>query len=563
LNAVANLIKETCKLGRYSQRNFEPAIKEIASVEKTIQTLIDIAVDLQNLLSSLIILQIELVLPLEGEKSELPTKGEGVSQEIDYTIKIGPVNIYSMAGALGDTFAKFEAQTAGIAGIYAPYAFSEASQAVTPELIEMMAKGSEDAANIGRNALLGIDIEAPEKIVSSYDKALSLRTETLYEGLKKSALIINELKSLRDRMANISVEREILPAGADMPARIPDTLVLAEQKQRNGVIARSEIFREIEEFSGYINHFSVAMDKASTALQTKILEAHEVTDISALNKMSVKDSQPAGLTKGEQHPVTYPGQRMIEIPVFMPREKVSMPTEETAINAARLSDAIAKEYSEKDTISFSRESLSAPIPPYAAALPSLSAPSTYVSNAFETISDYITVASEIDHQMIELTEESRQAASKTIAPLNLLTKGDEASAALNLDRIAFGGYGGVASEGQARNIALSMAAAETLQRAGSSAIKEITAAVPPSGAGIRGLPTEAMPRAIENILQIFSAPTKETASAAQTGGRASFQNTFNIVVNVKGGGEESELRDLGRKIGLILSEEIKRYGGIR
>jgi hypothetical protein len=39
-------------------------------------------------------------------------------------------------------------------------------------------------------------------------------------------------------------------------------------------------------------------------------------------------------------------------------------------------------------------------------------------------------------------------------------------------------------------------------------------------------------------------------------------NTFNIEIAMRGQGDEGELRELGQKIGTILSEELKRYGGL-
>lgn len=41
-----------------------------------------------------------------------------------------------------------------------------------------------------------------------------------------------------------------------------------------------------------------------------------------------------------------------------------------------------------------------------------------------------------------------------------------------------------------------------------------------------------------------------------------FHNTFNVTVNVKGGSEEKEMKELGRKISQILSDELRRYGGM-
>jgi len=57
---------------------------------------------------------------------------------------------------------------------------------------------------------------------------------------------------------------------------------------------------------------------------------------------------------------------------------------------------------------------------------------------------------------------------------------------------------------------------------------------------------------------------KENTGVSQmSNGSVNFHNNFNITINVKGTGEETEIRDLGRKIGQILSDEIKRYGGKR
>jgi len=72
-----------------------------------------------------------------------------------------------------------------------------------------------------------------------------------------------------------------------------------------------------------------------------------------------------------------------------------------------------------------------------------------------------------------------------------------------------------------------------------------------------------MPPTIENILQIMPGSQREPIEGHTETRSVNFQNTFNIVVNVKNGGNETELRDLGKKIGQVLSDEIRRYGGIR
>jgi len=585
LNAIANFIEEAGKLDRCSLSIFEPAIKEIGSIETTIQALLDVALDFQNQLSRLIILQVELTLPPEEEKPETITKSEsGNLEEItDYTISIGSVNIYSIAGALGDTFANFESQTAGIAGIYSPFAFLEMPMVKTG-LIEKIGQYSDKGVHIYRDAEYDIGIEAPEK---KYDKTVSSGTETLYTSLKKSALIMNELETIHNNITNILVERESLSGESEsqgyiefahyvkdfsvsmetisaslhtkileahiatdilalknIPTNVPVLSGLTNSEQNPDIYSQNSTER-----SDIIQDFSEKMETITTALHARILEAQEVTDISALNKLSVKASSPAGSSKGE-HSVIYPDQRIIEIPDFKPHEKLSMPYEASAISAARLSNAISMEYGGKDTIPLSRESQSAP---------SLYSLSTSISNAFETISDYITIAYEVDNRMSKLTEHEKEA-SKNIAPL--LMDGSDAGASLLFERMA--SVGNVSSaEGQLKNIAFSIAAAGELQKAGSSAIKDMTSASP-AGGGYHGPPVASLPNSIGNVMQILSGTQRETGAVSQNiSNPVHFQNTFNIAINVKGGGEESELRDLGRKIGLILSDEIKRYGGIR
>lgn len=124
-----------------------------------------------------------------------------------------------------------------------------------------------------------------------------------------------------------------------------------------------------------------------------------------------------------------------------------------------------------------------------------------------------------------------------------------------------------------------IAAAQVSQRSGASMIQhliqsapQVTGTVIPQVSSIydagRGLPfaapgSPAAASGAENIVNIsMPSATAGRANESNTTNKvSSFHNTFNITVNVKSG-EERELKDLGKKIGQILSEEIKRYGGI-
>ncbi len=627
MNPIDNLIEETCKSDIFGQSNFDHANKEIASMETTIQALLDVALDLQNLLSSLIVLRVEPALPPEEEKSEIINKSESPAQEIaDYMINIGPVNIYSMYGAPGEAFTEFKIQTAEIVGIYAPQDFTRGSQAIMPQLIGITAKEEEEDKS--RDALHGL--EAQEKKVNAYDKV-----EPLYTDLKKSALMINELETICESITKISTEKESLPP--------TDNIILPGQKKVDS--GGSEVYKNISGVSSHVKDFSELIENNSNMLYTKILEAEKITDIfnpknisansirnileisevtstafhtkirevQKVTDISVLKNEPAnagftqdggpgiysdqniidishyinniskiseristafhskvreayeivevqapkngspsaGSTKNETHPAIHHDQQMIEIPAFMPDIKVPA----SSINATKLSNVIAKgSNSEIIAMPFFKETISGT---HAISSPLLTLPEP-MSNAFEAISNYITVASEMNNQMSKVTEPGGQVASETIASFDLLLKGNDTGSVLTPE--FFGGIS--ASDGRVMNIAQSIATTRELQKVGYSVINDITAAAPPGGAAYGG--PQAMPRSVDNIMQILSGSHREPASTSHTGSNAvNVHNTFNIMIDAKGGRDENELRDLGKKIGFILSEEIKRYGGIR
>lgn len=60
---------------------------------------------------------------------------------------------------------------------------------------------------------------------------------------------------------------------------------------------------------------------------------------------------------------------------------------------------------------------------------------------------------------------------------------------------------------------------------------------------------------------LHSMPNIPPISSAGRSVVTNIENSFNITVEVKNAAEERDLKELGRKIGAILSEEIKRYGG--
>ncbi len=626
MTAIDNLVKKADELNKDCLKNLGLTIEEIVDAGGMIQTLIDIALDLQDQMSRLIVTHIEFELPFEEGKAEIPAKSDiepYPSQIHDHLINIGPINIFSMAGALSDTIREFTAQTTGVASIFTPYAFFDTSQSYSPEYAGML-------------PFTGIkepEKKEPEKQASIIDKTHSIGTGTLYPGLKESALIIKEMETIRDRMAVLPIEKGSAPASipvgvytnvpvsvpvsvaasvpvsvpdrADIPGKVTDTLVLPgyEIEYATG----SGIVKDIDEFSGYVHNFFRIVENISTTIKTSISEARDVTDISSLQKISMEAltavdldrtstavrtriseihsaaemHESAGIfsiegistgalptadiSKSETlHKIT-PVQQMIEVPDFMPVEKVPTTIEESVINAAALTNAIGREFmAEKETLSYSREVMTPSLADVHMVQPSISTSSVSVSNAFNTISDYFTIASELGNQMTDMMEYGGEEVSDIFthsSPIDLLVTGEDTGNALSLERIVFGGNDGTA--GIEPGIGLSITTTESLIKEGASAINDVFLSLPQDRTGYGGLPAATVPRAMENVMQMFYGSRNETTPLSPNERSTNhFQNTFNVVVNMKGAGDEHELRELGRKIGTILSDEIKRYGGV-
>jgi hypothetical protein len=609
LTAIDNLVKKADELNKDCLKNLGLTIEEIVDAGGMIQTLIDIALDLQDQLSRLIVTHIEFELPFEEGKAEIPAKSDIEPYPLqihDHLTNIGPINIYSIAGALSDTIREFTAQTTGVASIFTPYAFFDTSQSYSREYAGM---------------LPFTGIKEPEKQASIIDKTHSIGTGTLYPGLKESALIIKEMETIRDRMAVLPIEKGSAPASipvgvpanvpvsvpdrADIHGKVTDTLVLPGYEIEYA--AGSGIVKDIDEFSGYVHNFFRIVENISTTIKTSISEARDVTDISSLQKISMEAltavdlditstavrtriseihsvaemHESAGISSIEGistgalptsdiskseplHKIT-PVQQMIEVPDFMPVGKVPTAIKESAINAAALTNAIGREFmAEKETLSYSREVMTPSLADVHMVQPSISTSSVSVSNAFNTISDYFTIASELGSQMTDMMEYGGEEVSDIFthgSPIDLLVTGEDTGTALSLERIVFGGNDGTA--GIEPGIGLSITTTESLIKEGASAINDVFLSLPQDRTGYGGLPAATVPRAMENVMQMFYGSRNETTPLSPNERSTNhFQNTFNVVVNMKGAGDEHELRELGRKIGTILSDEIKRYGGV-
>jgi hypothetical protein len=287
--------------------------------------------------------------------------------------------------------------------------------------------------------------------------------------------------------------------------------------------------------------------------------------------------------------------KSIEVPLIKPVLKAPPTVEESADNARMISEAIARSTAPIT----SPEPLAAPaaaknpamdhyVPPAmaatspnTAAMPAVSpvqaarALSTVYSTVHHTVNvmeGYAKLAASVSRAAGEAAESGRGAYAE--APITRLLYAASSPAVspaspinmpLNIGQMkapAPAAEGRVEAMAPAINLAMGIAASRAMQSAGGSAINNFFSVMPALGGGLQGaIPAERMGAGQINIhVPPVSVERGQEVAPSKV---SNFHNTFNITVSMKGGGaDEGDLRELGKKIGRILSDEVKRYGGI-
>jgi hypothetical protein len=275
-------------------------------------------------------------------------------------------------------------------------------------------------------------------------------------------------------------------------------------------------------------------------------------------------------------------QRVIEIPVFMPNSKAQSLAEDIAVNAAMLSSEASTQGPEIDSVRTSRDLSTILAAPHAASSLRFGAP--LISSLLENASDQISVTFDLEREMVKSMGQDEYEAGKTditirsstgsaligtILPEGITLEGGIETlperygpgVISTLKNISAKGWKDLAMEDLANNIDFSLAIAAATQKDGHSAVKDLAMTVPSHSGGLYEMTVTPAPHVMPSLRQDVSL-LKDAATQTQIGGNvAHFHNTFNIVVNVKGR-TETEIKDLGKKIGLILSDEMRQYGGI-
>jgi hypothetical protein len=511
-------LKEIRRLDKQSRKIIRSAIIELVTIHSIIQALLKVVLDLQETLLGMDKLQFELILStLEGNGNSFREGEYLLSQSIDDSINNSLLaNIYF--NSLPETFPAFEAQAAGIAGIQLDYL----------QTILWSIPGKSD---------LSSDVPVETKQLNNW-------TDTILESfseIRKLSECLEDFSGTMNRVFKISEKTAEAQEHSRIASLKEDSLKALSSIRFSGKEAPQELYPP-ESSKGHITSEIVDDDDDSYRSDTL--------------------SSP----------------RVIEIPTLIPKEGILKHDESTAVNVNGILDIVPIEYNKSGALIYNQGSLPIHLETRAVSLPSKSPRSSRsfaslssetihmpldILNAFNFVYDLFTDIPEISNIAVKLLAPSELEISNTLkeAYSNHLLLPKDAISILSLKGVSLRRDDILDANERSRNIILSMDAVGALQNSGFTAIKDIASVVPYSEAYHRS-PTDIAPQAMSAVSQILSLSRSIETPRIMGEKGVRIQNTFNIVVNAKNGDKEAEIRELGRKIGLVLSEEMRRYGGI-
>ncbi|MCD1294325.1 hypothetical protein CUJ83_04845 [Methanocella sp. CWC-04] len=501
MTAIDTLLEEACRLDLFSHSDVFPAMAE---VEDTIRSLLEDALYLNEQLSGMVFPLVEFRMPMPEAAEEEPLSGKDMpasSQAYDQSVNIGSININSTAMSVRESLQKFESQTSGITSIFSGH---ESEPDILKSGIESLTERYHELLIKAEN-VEGIDkIRETGSAESRINASEIMNARAVSEELKQSAAMISELEAVRNKVMESSVDSAITEIARK---------VLDEKSIFTGEHTASEISRAFsEEVSRSAAHSSISSGKS------------------------------------------------IDVPAFVPRRKTSGPPEEASMNAARLNEAIAS--SQRIDTGYRSHLVDERIQKTEISGTKLQQPMSIkpISGTMSAMYSYMAEISKLN----ELRETAMFSENEIISGMafnpvaEMLSAGSESIRLIdNMVPI----YGNIPGGETANGISLMIAASGALQAAGSPDINSITMMAPYYRSESKEFSLTTAPRAMDTVLQMIQG-TSGLSRPEQAARTSNFYSTFNITVNVKSGNDENELRELGKKIGVILSEELKRYGGI-
>jgi hypothetical protein len=622
LRTIPGLLKEIGYLYRRHRKIIESACRELEEARARVQELIDYALDLHHLRSCQEMLQIAPPLPLRDEYPEAIRVGEvgflPYVLNIDLTSIFYPDLTEYLPGPGGqgnesnlldrshplttsNTLTHLEkigenvVQEANLTGLV------DGSLTGFPQFIQAaLVMGAtvgfpqSDLADLEDRSLIIFPQFIQAALVEGIELGSGESEPTFMDGESKAPWNSNVLRTILNFEENIHkkgrVDRKALMEDqiSSHPFR---SLTTSQEGLRTWISEGREIRMEIEDTSAA---FSQAIYSTLEMNKTGYLQdpsgqsqrdiSGEVSATSYFPKVGSRKARNLGRirdayadTGEEERSKGRSGslrRRVIEVPTLSPQERFSHIEESSAKRVSRIWDAL--QHQENETNRPGREASKAVLESPAISLPQLyriltdslsSLPSSALpssifstdpiqrSEELKSIRQFMCSALEMD----EVNENALKVISEEA--INMSSE-KSISPHLSSDHIIYplapGTDNEVVGEGGRLSVAQCMAVTRSLPRI--VADEAIFRGMSP-GEAIQ-MPTFNIPPNISSsYLQILSQGKSGEVSRASGGNTFHLNNHFNIAINARVG-EETELRELGRKIGIILSEEIRRYGGM-
>lgn len=526
MTAIAALVEKTHIVNRSSLPGLERAAAGLPGADNALDELLRKALEIAAALSNLLVPHFPLTFPPGEEKDNLTAVQGEAPREAGYALSLGPFNIFYMTQALQNAISEFGSQAAGIAGVYSVHG-EGISGTVQPQ-----------AAARAQESMTVLHMTAPDRMADRerVDVHETDRSRELYRELQESALAVRELETICESLAGLHAGNIIRDSTVNQGAPVS---MVTEKESTTG----KNVLDSIRRFSENVIQLSDAADKTSNALQAALLMPGEPSG-----------APPVQPQPGGEESVRRRTGNVFEMPSIAPNN-ARAPGGGTASGNEKIS-SIVKTESYGKTLSSRIQALASATSQTGTMTYSPQSPQAAVPEALKTLMDYVN-SSLMMQEYVSWT--GHDMGSQDTIPLTI-----PVTAFLN----AAPGTAAVSSIHPFASIEDSTAPAAALAGAAFDAmhgmpLESIAVSFLEASQMYQAQPAASLQNALGRVLQLVQVQAKEGDASRTAASQPNFNNTFNISVNVKGGGDESEMRELGRKIGLILSEELRRYGGIR
>lgn len=565
MTAIDGLLRKAGEINGAGLKCFSPALVELAAIQASLAEALTPFYDAVAV-SEMKPFRYDFVIP--AEPPEIKAEPAEPHHEAGRAeVSIGPINVNAVVKEIEKAVECIGHESSNIAAAYTTYTAPDALPAARAQAVERPAAFNQHAEPVIREPSAGPRAaERPPAGVVKREQARAVPSEEWVEkSVRRSSVVMSDLNEVHRNILKNTITID------DVHHMSPDASAI-------GTMARFEPPQNLAE---------------------KPVEA-------SIQRPVMPERKPDHAVKA-----VLP-QKVVEVPPIRPRPKPAPPEEEATYNARRLSEALTRSAesarppafpdNEKHEAPAKAEWPVAPVQAareHAAVTPAvsireapsfmLSSPTAGVARSFGAMGEYMravtaavsgitpggdTTSQGVGRALFDAMSRAPMPGEPMFSPIdNVPSSAMRTSARASLPP-------GEPYSPQARpgmGLPASIAALQAGRSPGISMIQQLIrsapvvpgSAAPQAPAMIRDGMSWTPPASPisasggESIVNVTVPPaTQGTMGDNSTTNKVSnFHNTFNITVNVKSG-EEKDLKELGRKIGQILSDEMKRYGGL-